>query len=332
MTQPLPLFPLLCLFLLSSPLLTGQAPDTLAPDDELRVVQLVEGDPLQRNHPAGLPSLLSEIARSTPFAFSPDPVFIQSFADPRLFESPVAYVNFADRSDWELSAAELEALRTYLNSGGFLFIDAGINSEFLREDARLGQRHSFADWEVTPVIAEQMEAVLPGRTFEALPRSHPIFQGFYNRLPDPESLPEAIRDYVVNEKWPRGSYSAMALHTESGRIGVLATPIIALGWGRDRFGRWSSPISFRVRESAEGMDERLRAAASSGPSFESRREDGSRDIIYTQPPHVPAWVQEPDGRWRVFRYYHGPEISEFAHQFYTRLGVNIFVYLLAEGA
>ncbi|MFO7724107.1 MAG: DUF4159 domain-containing protein, partial [Oceanipulchritudo sp.] len=125
MTQPLPLFPLLCLFLLSSPLLTGQAPDTLAPDDELRVVQLVEGDPLQRNHPAGLPSLLSEIARSTPFAFSPDPVFIQSFADPRLFESPVAYVNFADRSDWELSAAELEALRTYLNSGGFLYFFDG---------------------------------------------------------------------------------------------------------------------------------------------------------------------------------------------------------------
>lgn len=331
MSQPFPLFLLLSLLLSVTPL-PAQAPDALPGEAELRIVQLVEGEPLQRNHPAGLPSLLSEISRTTPFPFSPDPVFIQSFADPRLFESPVAYVNFADRSDWELSPAEIEALRTYLQNGGFLFIDAGINSEFLRGEASLGQRHSFADWEVTPILAGQMEAVLPGRSFEPLPRSHPIFQGFHNRLPDPDPLPEAIRDYVVNEKWPQASYSAMALHTESGRIAVLATPIIALGWGRDRFGRWSSTISFRVREAAEGIGERLRSAAFSGPSFESRREDGSRDIIYTQPPHVPAWVQEPDGRWRVFRYYHGPEISEYAHQFYTRLGVNIFVYLLAEGA
>lgn len=200
MSQPFPLFLLLSLLLSVTPL-PAQAPDALPGEAELRIVQLVEGEPLQRNHPAGLPSLLSEISRTTPFPFSPDPVFIQSFADPRLFESPVAYVNFADRSDWELSPAEIEALRTYLQNGGFLFIDAGINSEFLRGEASLGQRHSFADWEVTPILAGQMEAVLPGRSFEPLPRSHPIFQGFHNRLPDPDPLPEAIRDYVVNEKW-----------------------------------------------------------------------------------------------------------------------------------
>lgn len=299
--------------------------------DALRVVQLVAGEPLRRNHPAGLPSLLAEISRITRFEFSPDPLFIQSFEDPRLFESGIVYVNYADRPDWTLSEAEVTALRSYLERGGFLYIDAGINSEFLRENPALGQTHSFADWEITPVLAEQLQRVLPGREFEALPRSHPIFQGFNSGLPDPAPLPEAIRDFIVNEKWPQGSYSAMALKVDGGRIAVLATPIIAMGWGRDRFGEWTSPISFRVREAAEGMDERLRTAAFSGPRYETRREDGSIEVIYTQPPNVPAWVQEPNGRWRVFRYYHGEEISQYAHEFYTRLGVNIFVYLMTEG-
>jgi hypothetical protein len=312
----------------------AQADPPLAPpptSGEMRIVQLVQNDPIRRSHPAGLPTLLAEISSSTTFKISSDPIFIRSFEDPRLFASPVTFVNFADRPDWALSPAEVEALRRYLQAGGFLYIDAGINSEFLRQDNRLGQSHSFADWAVTPVIAEQFERIFPDREFEALPRSHPIFQGFYSGLPDASALPDAIRDYVVNEKWPQGSYSAMALKTESGRIAVLATPIISMGWGRDRFGEWTSTISFRVREAAQGMDERLSRAAFSGPRFEAVREDGSNDIIYTQPAHTPAWVQEPDGRWRVFRYHHGPKISDFANEFYTRLGVNIFVYLLAEG-
>lgn len=297
---------------------------------ELRVVQLVQGDPIRRNHADGLPSLLEEISSVTRFNFSPDPIFIQDFADPQLFASPFAYVNFADRTDWTLSEAEVSALRAFLDRGGFLYVDAGINAEFLRSNAALGQSHSFADWQVTPVLAEQFARVYPDRAWQSLPRSHPIFKGFYAGLPDPEPLPEAIRSYIINEKWPQGSYSAMALQDAHGRISVLATPIIAMGWGRDRFGRWSSRISFRVRETSEGMDERLREAVASGPRFEVAREDGSMDLVFTQPPNLPAWVSEPGGRWRVFRYYHGEEISDYAHSFYTRLGVNIFVFVLTE--
>jgi hypothetical protein len=45
---------------------------------------------------------------------------------------------------------------------------------------------------------------------------------------------------------------------------------------------------------------------------------------------MPAWVNEPEGNWRVFRYYSSREISEYAHVFYTRLGVNIFIYALTH--
>ncbi|MEM4248222.1 MAG: hypothetical protein QXH80_03060, partial [Candidatus Nanoarchaeia archaeon] len=72
--------------------------------------------------------------------------------------------------------------------------------------------------------------------------------------------------------------------------------------------------------------ERLRSAAYSGARYEAVLEDGRKDIVYCQTEALPAWVQEPDGRWRVFRYYQSNEISDFAHVFYTRLGINIFVY------
>jgi hypothetical protein len=109
---------------------------------------------------------------------------------------------------------------------------------------------------------------------------------------------------------------------------VLCTPIIAMGWGKDQLGNWMTTIGFRIREGAKDLDKSLAAAAYSGESFETRREDGEMDIIYCQPRTKPAWVKEPSGRWRIFRFYHSREISEFAHVFYTQLGTNIVVHAL----
>lgn len=292
------------------------------------IVQLVEGDPFRRFYPGALTSLLEEISRQTTIAFEPDPIYISDFEDPRIFESPFIYVNFGDRTDWSFTLAEKENLRRYLDRGGFIFIDAGISAEFLRGEAQHAQSHSFAEWEVTPALAEAFEEIYPDRDFEPLDRSHPVFRSHYFGLPDASSLPEAIRDYVVNEKWPQGTYSFVGLHVE-GRLAVLATPIIAMGWGRNELGQWVNPIGFRVREDADGMSARLRDAAYSGRIFTVAREDGLRDTVYCQPENMPAWVEEPDGRFRIFRYYQGTEISDYAHEFYTRLGVNIFIHALS---
>ena len=59
-------------------------------------------------------------------------------------------------------------------------------------------------------------------------------------------------------------------------------------------------------------------------------EDGLKDILYTESGKRPLWVQEPTGKWRIFKYYSGEEISNFAHAFYTRLGVNVFMYALTN--
>lgn len=295
----------------------------------VRIVQLVEGNALRRSYVGALTSLLTELNQQTTLRVDEQPIIIASFEDPVIFKHPFLFVNFADRADWTFTAKERQNLKDYLERGGFMFIDAGINAEFLRGDVQFGQHHSFAEWDATPALKEAFRTIFPDKTFEPLSRSHPFFRSFYSGLPDPSALPESVREYVVNEKWPDGTYSAVAL-TIDGRVAVMATPIISMGWGKDTFGKWITTIRFRIREGVAGLSERLETAAYSGARFETVREDGRKDILYCQNQALPAWVQEPDGKWRVFRYYHSTEISEFAHVFYTRLGINLLVYALTQ--
>ncbi len=111
---------------------------------------------------------------------------------------------------------------------------------------------------------------------------------------------------------------------------MLVTPIVAMGWGKNSLNQWETTIRFRILEGSKGLPELLANAAYSGPRFEVVREDGGKDVIYCQEGALPAWAQEPDGNWRVFRYYSSQEISDFAHVFYTRLGSNILVHALTN--
>jgi len=295
----------------------------------VRVAQLRPGRAVTRHYPDALPSLLRHVAEVTSLNVVAEPVIIESFEDERLCQYPFIYVNFADRPDWTLSELEKVNLRGYLERGGFLFIDAGINAEFLRENLEFGQHHSFGEWDACPEIKQAFAAVFPQRTFAPLKRSHPVFRTFYKGLPDAGALPDTVKDYVVKEKWPDGTYSAVGLKVE-GRLAVLVTPIIAMGWGKNSLGNWQTTIRFRVLEGTAGLSDYLRTAAYSGARFEVVREDGAKDVLYCQKQALPAWVNEPGGNWRVFRYYGSREISDFAHVYYTRLGTNILVYALTH--
>lgn len=296
---------------------------------EVRIARLVPGGAINQRYPNALPSLLQQVNEVTTMNAAQQPAIIESFEDPRLFSFPFVYANFADRESWQFTQTEQEQLREYLKRGGFLYIDAGITAEFLRQNPAFGQHHSFGEWQAHPDLQEAFADILPGGEFKPLGRSHDLFRVFYEGLPDPSELPDTVRDFVIDEKWPDGTYSAVGLHVDD-RLAVLATPIISMGWGRHPWGEWITTIGFRIREGAEGLSERLATAAYAGERFEVRRLDGRKDIIYCQEPAKPAWVQEPDGAWRVFRYYHSTEISDYAHVFYTRLGVNILVYALTH--
>jgi hypothetical protein len=273
--------------------------------------------------------LLEEMNEKTTIKIAPEPAVLFSFEDPEMCKYPFIYINFADRADWTFTPLEQRQIKAYLERGGFIFIDAGINAEFLRKNVSYGQHHSFANWEATPEITEAFATIFPGHPFEPLKRDHPIFKIFYAGLPDPSILPDSVRDYVVTEKWPEGTYSMVALSLK-GRIAVLASPIISMGWGKNQLGNWSTTIRFRVLESSAGLSEYLQTAAYSGDRYEVRREDGEADIVFCQREALPAWVNEPGYHWRVFRYYQSREISDYAHEFYTQLGVNIIIYAMTH--
>lgn len=294
----------------------------------VRIGQVVSVNPMSRSYPNALRSLLDFTDKETTIKVDKDPRIFRSFEDEAIFDCPFIYVNFVDREDWTFTKKEVKNLKRYLENGGFIYIDAGINSEFLRKDKRAGQHHSFADWSVTPDLDDAFKQVFAGKKFKSLPRAHKLYKVFYKGLPDPTVLPDTVKTFVVNEKWPQGTYSAVGLEV-NGRIAVLCTPIIAMGWGKSYSGEWETQISFRIRESTDGLSEYLKKAASYS-SYKANREDGGKDVVYTDETGRPQWVKEPDGTYRVFRYVSTQTISNYAHEFYSRLGINILVYALTH--
>tara|TARA_B110000438_G_scaffold185752_1_gene177413 strand:+ start:18 stop:1007 length:990 start_codon:yes stop_codon:yes gene_type:complete len=302
--------------------------------DAIRIVQLLRSDNVLRRYPDALPSLLRHMNEETTARFDTDPLFIQSLEDEQLLQNPILYINCDEQPNLEFSDGEKQALREYLERGGFLYLDAGIKASFLGSD--LG--HSYAAWEERPEVKELFSNVFPEKVFVPLQRDHELFRSFYKGLPDnkdlkiqanQKKLPETVLSFVEREKWPQGTYSFVGLRVKE-RIAVLASPICAMGWGKDEFGAWIPPISFRIRESSEGFDEKLKLASFKGGTYEVKREDGLNDILYSQPGQRPLWVQEPTGKWRIFKYYSGEEISNFAHAFYTRIGANVLMFALTN--
>ena len=306
--------------------------NTFSKEGSVRVVQLIRQENTTRRYPDALPSLLKMLNEQSTARFDIDPLFITNLTDERLLENPILYVNCDEQPNLEFSPEERDALRRYLELGGFLYLDAGIKASFLGSD--LG--HSYAAWEERPEVRELFSQVFPQKTFIPLPRDHDLFRTFFRGLPknqdlkiqeNQKRLPEAVLTFVEREKWPQATYSFVGMKVK-GRLACVASPICAMGWGRDEFGAWIPPISFRIRESADDFDENLKLASFSGGTYEVTREDGLKDIIYSESGQRPLWVQEPNGNWRIFKYYSGEEISNYAHAFYSRLGMNVFLYAL----
>lgn len=302
------------------------------PGGGIRIMQLMRSENALRRYPDALPSLLKMMNEQTFAKFDTDPLFISSFTDERLLENPILYVNCDEQSNLEFDQNERDALRRYMEQGGFVYLDAGIKASFLGSD--LG--HSYAAWEERPEVKEWFAQVFPEKAFIPIPRNHDLFRTFFKGLPkndylrieqNQKRLPDTVLQFVEQEKWPQGTYSFVGMKVK-GRLACVASPICAMGWGKDEFGAWIPPIAFRIRESAENFDENLKLASFSGGTFEVTREDGLKDVIYSEQGNRPVWVKEPNGRWRIFKYYSGEEISNYAHAFYSRLGMNVFLYAL----
>jgi len=317
--------------ILSHTVSSGQE-STLGKEGSVRIVQLVRQENSSQRYPDALPSLLKMMNEQTNGRFDTDPLFINRLTDERLMENPILYVNCDEQPNLEFPLDERDALRRYMEQGGFVYLDAGIKASFLGAD--LG--HSYAAWEERPEVKDLFSLIFPEKIFIPLARDHDLFRTFFRGLPknadlkiqaSQKRLPETVLSFVEKEKWPQATYSFVGIKVK-GRLACVASPICAMGWGRDEFGAWIPPIAFRIRESAENFDQNLKLASFSGGTYEVTREDGLKDIIYSENGQRPLWVQEPNGKWRIFKYYSGEEISNYAHAFYSRLGMNVFLYAL----
>ena len=320
------------IFIILSHTVSSGQESTLGKEESVRIVQLVRQENSSQRYPDALPSLLKMMNEQTNGRFDTDPLFINRLTDERLMENPILYVNCDEQPNLEFPLEERDALRRYMEQGGFVYLDAGIKASFLGAD--LG--HSYAAWEERPEVKDLFSLIFPEKTFIPLARDHDLFRTFFRGLPknadlkiqaSQKRLPETVLSFVEREKWPQATYSFVGIKVK-GRLACVASPICAMGWGRDEFGAWIPPIAFRIRESAENFDQNLKLASFSGGTYEVTREDGLKDIIYSENGQRPLWVQEPNGKWRIFKYYSGEEISNYAHAFYSRLGMNVFLYAL----
>jgi len=125
--------------------------------------QLSYGEALAWNpYPTAARSLMEMLIERTSVPASPDRVDVH-LTDPKLFQLPFLYWT-GTRDFAPLAQAEIERLRLYLESGGFLLVDdalgtpgVGFDRAFQREFARL----------------------FPGKAMARLPQDHTVFISYY---------------------------------------------------------------------------------------------------------------------------------------------------------
>ncbi len=98
-----------------------------------------------------------------------------SFMDEEVFKYPIAYL--CEVGYLDLSEKDQQNLREYLLRGGFLIVD-----DFRGERALQN-------------FKEQLKMIFPDRTLEELPRTHPIFNCFYD-ISDLSLAPPYSRELV----------------------------------------------------------------------------------------------------------------------------------------
>ncbi len=145
----------------------ASAASAVAPaDPPLTIAQLeYDGGGDWYANPSALPNLLREIRERTGLPIEDTRRVTVKLTDPNLRDYPYLYMT--GHGNVRFSPQEIEALRAYLLSGGFLHVDDnyGLDASFRREIKR----------------------VFPDKELVELPSSHPVYHAFYDF---PKGLPK----------------------------------------------------------------------------------------------------------------------------------------------
>lgn len=118
-----------------------------------------QGPPWSHDYPRGEQHFMKILAEVTKIDVNPDG-HIVSFDEEEVFKFPIAYL--CEVGYLDLTEKEAHTMGEYLLRGGFLIVDD------FRGDNQLEN------------FKQQMKRVFPDRSLEELPRSHPIFNCFYD--------------------------------------------------------------------------------------------------------------------------------------------------------
>ena len=141
---------------LAAVLLLGVSANAPRPQSELAIAQLQYGGGGDwYANPSGLPNLLKAIRERTGLQISDRPGKVKP-TDPTLWNYPYIYVT--GHGNIKFTDEEVQILRRYLLSGGFMHVDDnyGLDKSFRRELAR----------------------IFPDKELAELPPDHPIYRSF----------------------------------------------------------------------------------------------------------------------------------------------------------
>ena len=189
-----------------------------APPAELTIAQLQYGGGGDwYANPSGLPNLLREIRARTGLRVAERPLQLK-LTDPNLWTQP--YIYLTGHGNIRFTEEEVQILRKYLTSGGFLHADDnyGLDESFRRE----------------------LKRVFPDKELVELPTSHPVYHVMYEF---PNGLPKI---HLHDGKRAQGFG---IIH--EGRMVVYYSYESDLGNGWEDAGRYNNPPE--SRESAFRM-------------------------------------------------------------------------------
>jgi hypothetical protein len=189
-----------------------------APSAELTIAQIQYGGGGDwYANPSGLPNLLREIKARTGMRVAERPVQLK-ITDPNLWNQPFIYLT--GHGNIRLTEEEVQILRKYLTSGGFLHADDnyGMDESFRRE----------------------LKRIFPDNELVEVPSAHPIYHVMYDF---PTGLPK------VHQHDGKRSQGFGIVH--EGRIVVFYSYESDLGNGWEDAGRYNN--SPEAREAAFRM-------------------------------------------------------------------------------
>lgn len=179
----------------------------LGEGSKLMIPQIEYRGGVFKPRPRGVESLLAQLAKRTSAEVNRTELNLK-VTDPRLYHYPFIYLGGNAGFD-PFTKQELQALRNYLNYGGFLLIDDNTSKP-----------HSKFDASVRKLIAD----LFPRIPLQKIPRDHSIFRSFY-------LINQVVGRKVINP-------NLEGITTKGRTLLVYCGNDLAGAWSKNKLGQW----------------------------------------------------------------------------------------------